>query len=143
MKRIMTAALLSTALLAAPLAQAASSQDRAMATGAVVGATTGAVVGSNSNRAVEGAVFGAVMGTIAGAMIASYNEPVYVARPRHVEQRRVVHRHKPRVRHYRPHVHKVVYVQPSPRRVVRDAYAKRTERHASARSYRHHYGNRD
>jgi len=142
MKRIMTAALLSTALLAAPLAQAASSQDRAMATGAVVGATTGAVVGSNSNRAVEGAVFGAVMGTIAGAMIASYNEPVYVARPRHVE-RRVVHHYPPRARHHRPHVQKVVYVQPAPRRVARHAAANRAERHASTRSYGHRYGDRD
>jgi len=98
MKRIMSAALLSTALLAAPVAQAASSQDRAMATGAVIGATTGAVIGSGHQRAVEGALVGAVFGTVAGAIIASsYDQPVYVAQAR------------PHVRHvyYRPAKHNV------------------------------------
>ena len=54
MKRIISATLLSAALLAAPLAQAASYQDRAMATGAVVGASTGAVVGSGRVRMWRG-----------------------------------------------------------------------------------------
>jgi len=125
MKRIMTTALLSTALLAAPVAQAASNQDRAMATGAVVGATTGAVIGSGHQRAIEGALVGAVFGTVAGAMIASANEPIYVAHERH---------YQPRVRHYQPPVRKVVYVRPVHRQ---------SERHAAPRSYGHRYGDRD
>ncbi|OIQ01259.1 MAG: hypothetical protein COS82_01890 [Zetaproteobacteria bacterium CG06_land_8_20_14_3_00_59_53] len=137
MKRIITAALLSTALLAAPMAQAASYQDRTMATGAVVGATAGAVVGSNSNQAVEGAIFGAVLGTIAGAMIASANQPayqqVYVAQPQH-HYRPTAYHYQPRVQHYRPVAQRVVYVQPAPRRV---------EHRAAPRSYGHGYGDRD
>jgi len=126
MKRIISAALLSTALLAAPVAQAASNQDRAMATGAVVGATTGAVVGSGSHRAFEGAMVGAVLGTIAGAMIAIADEPVYVATPRHYD--------RPKVQHYRSHAQQVVYARPAPRRVVR---------HVPQRRYEHRYGDRD
>jgi len=90
MKSLITAVLLSAALLAAPVSQAASYQDRAMTTGAVVGATTGAVVGAGSNQVVEGAIFGAVLGTMAGAIIGSQYQPVYV-----VEHER----HRP---HYRP-----------------------------------------
>jgi len=89
MQPFITAVLLTTALLIAPVAQSASYQDRAMATGTVVSATTGAVVGSGQNQAVEGAIFGAVLGTIAGAFIASQHQPVYVVR------------HQPRP-HYKP-----------------------------------------
>ena len=119
-KRLAIATLLSTALLASPVTQAASYQDRAMTTGAVVGATSGAVIGSNSNQAVEGAIFGAVLGTIAGAIIAQNQQPVTVVHtqrrpmvehhvyhhPRPVVQRRVVYsKHRPVVeRHvYRDH----------------------------------------
>ena len=105
MKTLVTTAVLSVALLAAPASQAASYQDRTMATGAVIGATTGAAVGAGSNQVVEGAIFGAVLGTVAGAIIGSqYKEPVYVSN----------HRHRPRhghVRSYeRRHQHKPVYV---------------------------------
>jgi len=77
MKQFLSAIVLSSALLAAPMAHAGN-QDRAMATGAVVGATTGAVVGSSTNQAVQGAFVGAVFGTIAGAILASASEPEYV-----------------------------------------------------------------
>ena len=104
MKRIVIATLLSTALLAAPVAQAASNQDRAMATGAVIGATAGGVVGSSRNQALEGAIFGAVLGTIAGAVIASNSEPAYVA-PKRTHYQPVRHykssRHYKTVRYYK------------------------------------------
>jgi len=92
MKRIVIATMLSTALLAAPVVQAASNQDRAMATGAVVGATAGGMIGSGHNQALQGAIFGAVLGTIAGAVIASNSQPVYVEERTH---------HQPQVKHYR------------------------------------------
>jgi len=145
MKRIFSAALLSTALLAAPFAQAASYQDRTMATGAVVGATAGAVVGSNSNQAIEGAVFGAVLGTIAGAMIASANQPaVYVAPQQHY--RPAAHHYQPRVQHHQPRVQKVVYtryvpvVQHRPHVQQVAYYGHRSQpvvRHVPSHSYRH------
>ncbi len=100
MKRIITATLLSTALLVAPLAQAASYQDRTMATGAVVGATTGAVVGSGSNQMLEGAIIGAVFGTIAGAVIGNQHQPVYVTHQSHHQYKPVAHRYERR--DYRP-----------------------------------------
>ncbi len=93
MKRIITAALLTSAMLAAPFAQAASYQDRSMATGTVVGATTGAVVGSGNNQLVEGAVFGAVLGTIAGALLASQHQPAYVVQQPRTHHRSVVVHH--------------------------------------------------
>lgn len=77
MKRLMTATALTLSLLAAPLAQAASYQDRAIANGAVIGTAAGAVVGASQNQPVEGALFGAVLGTIAAAIIASQIEPAY------------------------------------------------------------------
>ena len=123
MKKFLSAIVLSSALLAAPLAHA-DSQD-GMAAGAVVGATTGAIVGSNSDQAVQGALVGAVFGTIAGAILADDDEPVYVReyRPhreyrehrREYEHHRYVHRaehrfdrisdHRERTRHvgYRGH----------------------------------------
>jgi len=158
MKRIIIASMLSTALLAAPVAQAASNQDRAMATGAVVGATAGGVIGSSHNQALEGAIFGAVLGTIAGAVIASNNQPVYVAPQRThyqpvrhykyvrhyrpVRQYRPVVRHKlpiirhdrTRFKHYQPHVRNVIYVQPRHQRSVR---------YAVSRSRDHEHGERD
>ena len=101
MKRIAVATSLALALLAAPVAQAASPHDRAMATGAVVGATTGAVVGSASHQAFQGAVIGAVFGTIAGAVLASNdNGPVYVA-PRREHVRRMIY--------VRPYHHRRAY----------------------------------
>jgi len=136
MKRIAIATLLSTALLAAPVAQAASNQDRAMATGAVIGATAGGVVGSSRNQALEGAIFGAVLGTIAGAVIASNSQPAYVA-PQRTHYQPVRHyktvRYYEGGRQYRPvvtyersgykhkksNVRKVVYVQPKHQRSVR------------------------
>ena len=96
MKRIVIATIISTVLLASPVAQAASNQDRAMATGAVIGATAGGVVGASRNQALEGAIFGAVLGTIAGAVIASNSQPVYVAPQRP---------HYQPVRHYKPSRH--------------------------------------
>ena len=112
MKSFITAALLTTALLAAPVAQAASYQDRTMATGAVVGATAGAVVGSAQNQVVEGAVFGAILGTIAGVVIASQNEPVYVV-------------HQPAAHH-------------EGRRDHRPSYSRQQQnRHATSRGYDH------
>jgi len=101
-KTLAIATLLSTALLASSPAQAASYQDRAMTTGAVVGATTGAVVGSNSNQAVEGAIFGAVLGTIAGAIIANQHQPVTVVHTGHrpVVKRHVYTQHRPVVKRH-------------------------------------------
>jgi uncharacterized membrane protein len=91
MKRLMTIAVLVLTLLAAPLAQAASYQDRVIANGAVIGTATGAVVGASQNQPVEGALFGAVLGTIAGAIIASQIEPAYAVEyhpaPHYREQR--------------------------------------------------------
>jgi len=99
MKRILSAVVVTTALFAAPVVQAASYQDRAMGTGAVVGATTGAVIGSGQNQAVQGAIFGAVLGTIAGAVIASQHQPAaYVVqqpRPRHQAYTHRGEYHKP------------------------------------------------
>ncbi len=152
MKRIVIATMLSTALLAAPVAQAASNQDRAMATGAVIGATAGGVVGSSRNQALEGAIFGAVLGTIAGAVIASNSQPVYVAplrthyQPvRHykgVRQYRPVVGHKlpvarhdrSRFTHQQSHVREIAYVQPQHQRSVR---------HIASRSRDHEHGERD
>ena len=101
-KTLAIATLLSTALLASSPAQAASYQDRAMTTGAVVGATTGAVVGSNSNQTVEGAIFGAVLGTIAGAIIANNNHQATVVHTRHrpVVKRHVYTQHRPVVKRH-------------------------------------------
>jgi len=152
MKRIISAALLSTALLAAPFAQAASYQDRTMATGAVVGATAGAVIGSNSNQAIEGAVFGAVLGTIAGVMIASNNQPVHVVQPvRHYQKPHRYQQHrKTHVQYHQPRVKKVVYTRYEPvarhRQHVQKVayYGHRTQpvvRHAPSRNYRHGHDN--
>ena len=127
MKRMITAALLTSALLAAPVAQAASYQDRAMATGAVVGATTGAVVGSSHNQAVEGAIFGAVLGTIAGAVIASQHQPVYVA------QQQPRPHYKPVSHHYQPRTQKASYSH---------NHNRKHDRNADSRSYGHERGGR-
>ena len=112
MKSFISVAVLSVALFAAPATQAASYQDRTMATGAVVGAATGAAVGAGSNQVVEGAIFGAVLGTVAGAIIGSqHRETVYVSnhrdRSRHGHARSYErrHDHKPVYtsgRHHRP-----------------------------------------
>jgi len=123
MKSFYTAVLLTVALLASPVARAASYQDRTIATGAVIGATTGAVVGSSRNQAVEGAIFGAVLGTIAGVVIASQSQPTYVVQ------------HQPRP-HYRPVRHeyerKHAYSRPSNRQ---------HDRYATTRGYEHdHHG---
>jgi len=154
MKRILIATMLSTALLAAPVAQAASNQDRAMATGAVVGATAGGVVGASQNQALEGAIFGAVLGTIAGAVIASNQQAVYVA-PQRTHYQPVVRHHLPVVRHYQPVVHhyKPVVKRYQPQanhyqpRVRQVAYARpqqhRSERYVAPRSYGHERGERD
>lgn len=112
MKSILTAAVLSVALLAAPASQAASYQDRTTATGAVVGAATGAAVGAGSNQVVEGAIFGAVLGTVAGAIIGSQHQPVHVVehrshrqyKPARYERER---RHSYKRPHYRQARHKV------------------------------------
>lgn len=107
MKSWITAALLGTTLFTASASLAASYEDRAMATGAVVGATTGAVAGSGYNQAVEGAIFGAILGTVAGAVIASRQQPVYVVthRPR-PHYRPVRHRHESRRAYSRPDGHR-------------------------------------
>jgi len=111
MKQFLSAIVLTSAMLAAPLAHAGN-QDRAMATGAVVGATTGAVVGSSTNQAVEGAFVGAVFGTIAGAILADASEPEYVVirepQREYREQRREAdyrysHRERARNVAYREH----------------------------------------
>jgi len=140
MKRIVIATMLSTALLAAPVAQAASNQDRAMATGAVVGATAGGVIGAGQNQAVQGAIFGAVLGTIAGAVIASNSQPVYV------EPQRTYH--KPAVRHYQPHVQhykpRTQYRQPAVRKVVYvQPQRQHKVRYVASRSRDHDYRERD
>lgn len=93
MKRITTATLLFTALFAASVAETASYEDKAMATGAVIGATTGAVIGSTSNKTAEGAVAGALLGTVAGAVIASQSEPTVVVQPP-APHKQVVRRHE-------------------------------------------------
>lgn len=126
MKRMLMVTALTTAMFAAPVVQAASYQDRTMATGAVVGATTGAVVGSASHQVVEGAVFGAVLGTIAGAVIASQHEQVYVAR-------NDVHPHyKPVAHAYKPRGH--AYVQRDHHRPARSsAYAESRYHHRDHR----------
>jgi uncharacterized protein YcfJ len=122
MKSFITAALLITALLIAPVTQAASYQDRAMATGAVVGATTGAVIGSGHNQVIEGAIFGAVLGTIAGAIIANQHRPAYVVQ------------HQPRA-HYKPVRHQYE------RRSYKQSYSRSNNRqhnqYATTRSYDH------
>ena len=123
MKRIITAALLSTAILAAPVAEAASGQDRAMATGAVIGATSGAVIGSSHNQTLEGAFIGAVFGTIAGAVIGSQSQPTHVV---HQPRR---HYHKPVV-HHREH------------RAYSRSY-DRHDRHNRYNRYDHERGHRD
>ncbi|MDT8376576.1 MAG: glycine zipper domain-containing protein [Mariprofundaceae bacterium] len=141
MKKTLTiATLLSTALLASPPVQAASYQDRAMTTGAVVGATTGAVVGSNSNQAVEGAIFGAVLGTIAGAIIADQYRPAPVVYTR--THRPVVKRHI-HVQH-RPVVKRHVHVQHRPV-VKRHVYTQKRPAHrvAERRTYDRHVARRD
>ncbi len=99
MKSFITVTLLSAALLVAPAAQSASYQDRAMGTGAVVGATTGAVIGSSHNQVVQGAIFGAVLGTIAGAIIANQQQSV------HIVQRQPRTHYKPVRHHYQPQAH--------------------------------------
>ncbi|TLS76477.1 hypothetical protein FE236_06360 [Mariprofundus erugo] len=126
MKRILIVTALTTAMFAASVAQAASYQDRSMATGAVVGATTGAVVGSASHQVVEGAVFGAVLGTIAGAVIASQHEPVYVAR------NDVRPHYRPVAHVYQPRHH--AYVQRDHHRSMRpSAYAWDRHEHRERR----------
>ena len=126
MKRIITTALLTSALLAAPVAQAASYQDRSMATGAVVGATTGAVVGSSHNQAVQGAIFGAVLGTIAGVVISSQHQPVHVVK-----------------QHPRPHYKPVAHHKHRAQKVY---YSRSNNRnhglYADSHSYRHERGDR-
>jgi len=94
-KTLITASLLSVALLASPVSQAAGYQDRAAATGAVVGATTGAIVGANHDRPVEGAVVGAVLGSIVGIVIASNRQPgqVVYAEPHRNPMHRAAFRH--------------------------------------------------
>jgi uncharacterized protein YcfJ len=142
-KRLAIATLLSTALLASPVTQAASYQDRAMTTGAVVGATSGAIIGSNSNQAIEGAIFGAVLGTIAGAIIASNNQPVTVV---HTQRRPVVEHH---VYHQpRPVVqHRVVYTHHRPvvqRHVYRDHRpAHRVSEHRTYDRHDRHVAQKD
>jgi len=146
MKRFLSAVVLTSALLAAPVIQAASYQDRAMGTGAVVGATTGAVIGSSQNQAVEGAIFGAILGTIAGAVIASQHQPAYVVhqQPRthyqpvaqHHEHRMqkptYVARHHPRS-HYKPVTHQYE------RRMQNN---RQHERYVASNSYGHERGDR-
>ena len=105
MKSFITTALLSTALLAAPVAQAASYQDRAMGTGAVVGATTGAVIGSSHHQAVEGAIFGAVLGTIAGAIIANQHQPVHIVKRQPQTHYKPWAHYKQTRHHYQPRAH--------------------------------------
>ena len=118
MKRIITAALLTSALLAAPVAQAASYQDRAMA--------TGAVVGSSHNQAVQGAIFGAVLGTIAGVVISSQHQPVHVVK-----------------QHPRPHYKPVAHHKHRAQKVY---YSRSNNRnhglYADSHSYRHERGDR-
>jgi len=92
-KTLFTASMLALALLAAPAAHAGGNQDRAAATGAVVGATTGAVIGAQNHRALQGAVIGAVFGTIAGAIIAGNHGTTRVVYRQPADYRRVVVRH--------------------------------------------------
>lgn len=91
-KSLITASLLSVALLASPVSYAAGNNDRAAATGAVVGATTGAIIGAGHNRPVQGAVVGAVLGTIVGVTVAGNRQPTRViyVEPRHKPVQRVV-----------------------------------------------------
>ncbi len=141
-KNLLSATLLSTALLAAPVSQAASYQDRAMTTGAVVGATTGAVVGSNNNQAVEGAIFGAVLGTIAGAVIASQAEPVTVVHTRPVVSRVYYPRTVRHVYyHPRPVVKREVHVYKMAPRHIERSHHVRADRDDRRIRVAHGYGN--
>lgn len=88
-KTLFTASLLSVTLLTAPIAHAGGNQDRAAATGAVVGATTGAVIGAQHHRVLQGAVIGAVFGTITGAIIAGNHRITHVVYRHPVNHRRV------------------------------------------------------
>jgi hypothetical protein len=123
-KSIAIAAMLTAALFALSPAQAASYQDRAMATGAVFGGTTGAAIGSNSNQAVEGAIFGAVLGTIAGIIIADQHRPAPVV-----------------YTHHRPVVKRHVYSHQRPA-VKRHAYKHQRRVHRVAEQRAHHRQNR-
>ena len=78
--------------LAASPAIAGSYQDRAVATGVVIGASAGAVIGSQNGKTAEGAMIGGIMGAVAGAILANntyvkptpkvYRRTVYVRQPK-------------------------------------------------------------
>jgi len=91
----MIAILLSSALFVSPVTHAASYQDQAMVTGAIVGGASGAIIGSNQHRAVEGAIFGAVLGTVAGAIIGNQRQSaVAYHHPRPQRSHVIKHRYR-------------------------------------------------
>lgn len=88
----------------------AGQQERAMVTGAFLGAMSGAAIGSNSGEAGKGAVVGAFVGAIAGAVLSDVNrQPMVVthhpqprvvySRQAHCSARPAVHVHRMPVRH--------------------------------------------
>ena len=68
-------------------------EDRAVATGVVIGASAGAVIGSQNGRTAEGAIIGGIMGAVAGAILANNT---------YVESRPEVYRHTVHVRQHKP-----------------------------------------
>ncbi len=117
--------------LASAPAVAGNYQDRAVATGVVIGASAGAVIGAQNGRTAEGAIIGGVMGAVAGAIFANntYVEPrpeVY-RRTVYVRQHKPYRHHKDRRLHNRSHYGKSVYQARQYEK--RYAYAHRQSRH--------------